>query len=654
MAKARKKIAAPYGLWPSPIAPADLARSARRFGLVQGDGAWVYWTEGRPQEKGRQALMRMRPGARAAEELLPAPWSARSRVHEYGGGEFLAAGDVVYFVNDADQDIYELPPGKLPRRLTNVPDLRFADFALDGARRRLLAIAERHRAGSHMPENLIVAVSLSGPARGTVTDIVTGRDFYASPRLSPDGSRLAFLAWDLPSMPWDEAELLVADLDAEGSPGRLRRIAGGDGAAASHPAFAADGSLTFITDANGTGRLAVLDGGTVRTFETEVGDYGRPMWTLASKPYAITDDGRILASAVGGGARSAAPGLAELRIADMACRLRPGFPQLDGMSWFEGGLAAVASAPDTGSSIMTFGEAKRTKSTVVRTSSDDTWRMISLPEPMRFANARGEDVHAFYYAPRNTEVAKPRGEKPPALVLAHGGPTSMANRSLSPRLQFYTSRGFAVLDVDYAGSTGYGRAYRERLDGQWGIADVEDCAAGARHLAAAGLADPGRIAIAGGSAGGYTTLMALATTDVFAAGSSHYGISDLTLLMEHTHKFESGYLHRLLGTTPKAWKMVCRARSPIHLVDDIRAPLILFQGLEDKVVPPEQSRLIADKLRRKGQTVELREFAGEGHGFRRAETIVAVIEAELAFLLRTFGLAGAGKPLRASGAPRRP
>ena len=272
----------------------------------------------------------------------------------------------------------------------------------------------------------------------------------------------------------------------------------------------------------------------------------------------------------------------------------------------------------------------------MRGSSDLALDDVALPKLVSFPGAAKAKVHGFYYAPTNSAVRPPRGTKPPALVLAHGGPTSMASRSLSARVQFYTSRGFAVLDVDYAGSTGYGRAYRERLDGQWGLADVADCAAGANWLGQSGLADPKRIAIAGGSAGGYTVLMALATTKAFAAGASHYGISDLSLLLEHTHKFESGYLHRLMGTSPKTWKKVFRERSPLSLIDGITAPVILFQGLEDRVVPPEQSRLIAEKLRARGTCVALHEFAGEAHGFRRAETIVAVLEAELAFLLEAM------------------
>ena len=638
MASAPRKPTAPFGLWPSPITPADVAKGTRRFGMVQGDGPYAYWTEGRPEEKGRQTLLRARPGQRSLEQLLEAPWSARSRVHEYGGGEFLAAGDVVYFVNDADQDVYALKPGETPERLTKEPAMRFADFAVDGSRGRLLAVAERARPGAEHPDNLIVAIALEGRARGKVTDIATSRDFYAAPRLSPDGQTLAFVAWDLPGMPWDEAALYIATLDADGKPGRPRKIAGGDGIAAAHPSFAPDGTLIFITDENGFGNLHANDGAETRALTKLKKEFGRPPWTLATKPYAIDAENRIYAAPIAD-ARPEGFG-SEVLTLDTRGRKKEWHAlaenQLDTLSLCTDGVVAVVSAGGAGPAITCYTLGESYGEIQVRASSDQVFENTSQPQTVTFPTGKGVKVRGLYYAPTTSAVSAPRGSKPPALILAHGGPTSMASRSMSARVQYYTSRGFAVLDVDYAGSTGYGRAYRERLDGQWGLADVADCAAGAKWLAREGLADAERIGIAGGSAGGYTVLMALATTKVFAAGASHYGISDLNLLMEHTHKFESGYLHRLLGTTPKAWKIVCRERSPLTLIDGMTAPLILFQGLEDRVVPPEQSRRIAEKLKARGQTVELHEFAGEGHGFRRAETIIAVLEAELAFLLQAM------------------
>lgn len=630
----------PYGLWPSPIAAEAVARAGRRFGLAQGEGEWVYWTEGRPEEKGRQVLMRRPSDGGPLEELLPAPWSVRSRVHEYGGGEFLVADGTVYFVNDADQDVYALVPGQSPERLTEHPSMRFADFALDARRNRLIAVAERWRKDADQPENLIVAIGLGGARRGRVGNLIRGRDFYAFPRLSPDGAKIAYMAWDLPGMPWDQSAVYLSGLDRAGKPAAPKRVAGGRGESASHPAFAPDGTLVFLTDESGWGNLVAWNGREAMPLTRLRKDLGRPLWSLGASPFAIDAESRIWAAPIenkpGSGIGST------IVTVDTRGKRRETYDiaetQLDTLTCTHDGLAAFSASAEAPATLRSYRLGDTYGETALRTASDLEIADVARPQMVSFRGGDGAATFAFYYPPTNDAAKPPKGKRPPALVLAHGGPTGMTGRGLNLRIQYYTSRGFAVLDVDYAGSTGYGRKYRERLDGNWGIADVADCAAGARFLAKQGLADPERIAIAGGSAGGYTVLMALATTDAFAAGASHYGISDLTLLMEHTHKFESGYLHRLLGTTPRAWKNVCRDRSPISLIGGISSPVILFQGLEDKVVPPEQSRLIAGALESRGITTELHEFEGEGHGFRRAETIAAVLEAELAFLIRALQL----------------
>lgn len=651
MAARSERITAPYGTWGSPIAAADLARGSRRFGLVAGDGAHVWWTEGRPAERGRQALMRTRldAGGRPGEpeEMLAAPWSVRSRVHEYGGGEFLAVGETVYFTGDGDQGTWEMAVGSEPRRIAAEPGMRLADYALDAGRGRLLAVAERHRqpaggdAHAH-PDNLIVAVPLAGADRGKVLPLVEGRGFYAFPRLSPDGTRLAFLAWDLPDMPWDQAALWVAPVRANGEVGRAKRIAGGGAVAAMQPLWLADGRLAFLHDASGFGNVALWDGDVVRDLTKIEGELGQPMWGLGQRTLVARADGALVAAASIGG-RPALVTVTELekrRPSVAIDEVGSGVTGIGSLAATANGIAGMLSRDRTAGGLG-LPASGRKGPVILRASSDLALdpATVSRGEEIQFRGGDRRVTYARYYAPRSATHRGPRGAKPPLLVLAHGGPTASAGRGLSPRVQFYTSRGFAVVDVDYAGSTGYGRRYRERLDGQWGIADVADCAAAAKHLAREGSVDPERIAIAGGSAGGYTTLMALATTKgVFAAGSSHYGISDLALLMEHTHKFEAGYLHRLLGTTPRNWQKVCAARSPLTHIEAVTAPLILFQGLDDKVVPPEQSRLIAEKLRERGVPVELYEFEGEAHGFRRAETIVRVAEAELAFLLRALRL----------------
>lgn len=633
---------APFGLWPSPISARDLTRGARSFGFRQGDGPYVYWTEGRPEEKGRQVIVRARPGTSPVpEDVLPAPFSARSRVHEYGGAEFLVADGTIWFVNNEDQDIWQLVPGGKPERVTNAQSMRFADMALDASRKRLIAVAERHAsAADHaQPENLLVAVGLDGRARGRITDLIEGRDFYAFPRLSPDGSKLAFLAWDLPDMPWDQAALYVAPLREEGSVGRPQRIAGGNGVAAMQPAWLDDDRLLFLSDETGFGNLRLWDGEKVRALTNLKAEFGLPMWNLGNRTFVVAGRNRAVASTDIDGQPSLIV-VTDIEARKPSVDMRPvAAASIGTLASFDGGLATTLGRARAPAAFVAMPE-KRKAPAILRSASDLALDQagISVARTVSFRGGDRKTTFAQYYQPQSATHRGPRGAAPPALVLAHGGPTSQAGRGLGLRVQYYTSRGFAVLDVDYSGSTGYGRAYRERLDGQWGIADVADCAAGARFLGAEGLANPARIAIAGGSAGGYTVLMALATTKAFAAGSSHYGISDLTRLMESTHKFEAGYLHRLLGTTPRSWKAVCKARSPLTLIDGMTAPLVLFQGLDDRVVPPEQSRLIHERLKARGVLTELYEFAGEGHGFRQAATIEKVAEAELAFLVKALGL----------------
>jgi dienelactone hydrolase len=636
------KTSAPFGLWPSPIRPRDLTRGARRFGLVQGEGPYVYWTEGRPEEQGRQVIVRQRPGLdKKPTDVLPAPFSARSKVHEYGGGEFLVAGEAIYFVNADDQDIWRLAVGGMPERITHAPADRFADMALDATRDRLIAVVERHAdSDAHAPpQNLLAAIALGDANLGEITDLATGHDFYAFPRPSPDGTRLAFLAWDLPDMPWDQSALYVAAIRADGSAGRPQRVAGGKGVAAMQPQWLDARRLLFLSDETGFGNLMVWDGTATRALTRLKTELGQPMWSLGSRTFVVDGPDRVVA----GGAIDGKPALIVVSGLDQrkaTVEARPvAAAAIGSLTAFDNGIAAGIAQAKAASALAAF-PGRRKAPQILRSASELALDPagISVGRAVSFRGGDRKTTFAQYYPPASATHRGPRGGLPPAMVLAHGGPTAQAGRGLALRIQSFTSRGFAVLDVDYAGSTGYGRAYRERLDGRWGIADVADCAAGARFLAAEGLADAARIAIAGGSAGGYTVLTALATTTVFAAGSSHYGISDLSLLMQSTHKFEAGYLHRLLGTTPRNWRSVCEARSPITLVAGMTAPLVLFQGLEDKVVPPEQSRLIHQRLEAQGVLTALYEFEGEGHGFRQAATIKTVAEAEIAFLRKALRL----------------
>ncbi len=564
---------------------------------------------------------------------------------------------MVYFINDKDQQVHALVPGKPPQRLTHATDTRFADLAHDPARNRLVGVAETHapkEGPEHaLPRNALVAIALGDSARGRVTELAASRDFYASGRPSPDGAQLAFLAWDLPDMPWDSASLYVASIRHDGSLGRPTRIAGGNGSATFQPEWGPDGHLYFAWDETGWGRLYRWDGkGISPEDQVPRAELWRSQWLFGMRCFALHPHRTFAAVYLKSGLPLLRVGMLkstkflsrEGRVATYA-ELQKEAARIDDPVAAGDAFAVLASPPLAMPAVMRTGHYGPSRPIAQHAllpvgpmpDAGIGADCISRGAVCEFRNGR-ERVFGIHYAPRNPEHQGPTGALPPALVLAHGGPTSMTDAGLKMRVQYYTSRGFAVLDVNYGGSTGFGRAYRERLDGQWGIVDVADCAAGARYLAKQGLADPGKIAIAGGSAGGYTTLMALATTKAFAAGCSHYGISDLGLLMQHTHKFESGYLHRLLGTTPSKWKGVCAERSPLNLIGGITAPVILFQGLDDKVVPPEQSRLIVEKLKARGIEVAYHEFPREAHGFRKAETIIAVLEAELAFLQRVLRL----------------
>jgi dipeptidyl aminopeptidase/acylaminoacyl peptidase len=634
-----KRQILPYGTWPSPISADLAARASSRIGMVQAAGDAIYWSESRPEEQGRQAIVRVGPDGRR-QDVLPKPYSARSRVHEYGGGEFLVAGDTVHFVNDKDQQVYALAPGGRPRRITEAPRTRFADFAHDPNRGRLIAVAEMHaarEAAEHTPPtNALVAITLDGKA-GEIAELVASRDFYASPRLSADGGRLTFLAWDLPDMPWDSATLFVAPLRADGSFGPAERIAGGDGSAVFQPEWGPDGHLYFVWDKTGWGSLYRWNGKRVALVRRSAGaDLFRPQWVFGSRCFSLHPNGRFAAAFTERGLPRLETGKLNGEIT--AHRpLQKKAARIDELVPFGTGFAGLVHSPHAMPAVMRL-ERGTLRPIVEPAPAAVGAGCISAGRVLEYRSAGGRKAYGIHYAPKNPGYRGPRSARPPAIVLVHGGPTSMTDAGLKMRLQFYTSRGFAVFDVNYAGSTGYGRAYRQRLDGRWGIADVADCAAAARFLGKQGLADPDKVAIAGGSAGGYTTLMALAATRAFAAGASHYGVSDLGLLMEHTHKFESGYLHRLLGTMLGRWKAVCAERSPLNLIDGIEAPVILFQGLDDKVVPPEQSRLIVEKLKSRGVDVAYHEYPGEAHGFRKAETIIAVLEAELAFLQRAMRL----------------
>jgi dipeptidyl aminopeptidase/acylaminoacyl peptidase len=624
-----------FGHWPSPVSAASVAEGALRFGRVQAHGNAVYWSEGRPAEKGRTPVMRW-SSADGIAELLPAPYSARSRVHEYGGGEFLVSSRRLFFVNDADQDVYERDLGvdggqPAIRRLTSLPATRFADFAWDNLRQRLIAVGETH-APDHgeLPRNALWVVPAGGT--GEVPSLLQeGCGFYASPRISPDGHRLAFLAWNLPSMPWDAAQLFVVELRADGAAGEPKPIAGGAGSACFQPEWAADGTLYFAWDASGIGQLyAWREGSDPRVAAAIEGDLSMPQWSFNAASYALLSDGGAYCSFVQNGES----GVAIAGGSTIAPR-QTGFSAIHAVSASEAGAVLEGLKDDEPLCIALDDLANPLASPVIlRRSSATAIDVGYLPAPKRLAIPSGAGtVHGLLYPPQNPAAHGPTGRLPPLIVSLHGGPTSAAARGLKPRTLYFTSRGFAWLDLDYAGSVGYGRAYRERLTGNWGIADVEDTIVAARFAASSGIADPDALFVTGGSAGGYTVLMAIATENVFCGAASYYGICDLVGLQKTTHKFEQGYQQTLLGASLEENEAVYRERSPLSRIGQISTPLIVFQGAEDNVVPKDQALAITGALRAKGIPVEYHEFAGEGHGFRQADTIHTCLERELAFYL---------------------
>jgi dipeptidyl aminopeptidase/acylaminoacyl peptidase len=623
-----------YGTWESPITADLIAAASVGLGQIALDGADIYWSVLRPSEGGRTAIERY-DASGTASDVLPAPYSARSRVHEYGGGAFAVHRGTVWFCHDADQRIYRLAPGGAPAAVTAVGRRRFADLTVDAGRGRLLAVCEDHAARGKEPANRLVSIA----ADGTVETLAAGADFYAAPRLSPDGRQLAWLSWSHPNMPWDGCCLTLAALDDAGRVATATVVAGGPAEALFQPEWSADGTLFFVSDRSGWWNLYRLAGGTAEPVCPLPLELGQPQWLFNMRTYGFVSLTRILA--VG-----QVDGIAKLMEIDVAAgaveTVVVPFVEMQGLVAGAGRAVFVGCGMRDTPVIARLDAATRTVETLRRSSERKIDAAhVSVPQPVSYESAGGRVAHAFYYAPQNGDFAPPEGELPPLIVKSHGGPTGQSGCGFSLKTQFWTSRGFAVLDVNYGGSTGYGRDYRRLLIGQWGVVDLEDCAAGARWLAAQGLADPARLAITGGSAGGYTTLCALTFSDVFSAGASHYGIGDLEALVRDTHKFESRYLDSLVGPWPAA-RDAYRARSPIHHAGGLDCPVIFFQGTEDKVVPPNQAEAMVTALRDKGIPVAYILFDGEGHGFRQARNIKRALEAELWFYGRIFGFSPAG------------
>ena len=635
---------APFGSWASPITSSMVTSSGISVSQIATDGESLYWLEHRPREQGRGVLVRRRHGA--DEELTPARFNVRTRVHEYGGGSFWVRNRAVFFVNFSDQRLYRRGDDTdadadhdACRPITPAPDIPAADRYADGCVTPngdwTVCIRESHVAHREARnEVVILPTDGSSPPR----PLATGNDFYACPRLHPDGTRLAWLEWSHPQMPWDGTELWVADFDPEQGLTHATRVAGGPHESVFQPQWSPQGQLHCVSDRTGWWNLYAIRGNAVVPLCPREAEFGGPQWVFGLSRYAFLADGTVICSYTQDGRDhlgTLRPGAATLTTLDTpsTSHIGGGSVQSDtrGRIYFLGGSATKGTAvlgldPGVGGIevIRAFDTAEIDE------------RYFSTPETLWFPTREGSRAHALYYPPTNKDFSAPLDEKPPLLVLSHGGPTSATTAQLHLALQFWTSRGFAVVDVNYGGSTGFGRAYRERLKGQWGVVDTSDCLEAATYLVQRGDVDGDRMAIRGGSAGGFTTLSALVFHDLFSAGASYYGVADLEALADDTHKFESHYLDGLIGPYPQT-RALYRERSPIHSADRLSCPVILFQGLEDRVVPPTQAEAMVEALRANGLPYAYLPIAGEQHGFRIAKNIERCLEAELYFYSRIFG-----------------
>lgn len=628
-----------YGTWSSPITSKRVAQSEVRLSQIEVSGDFSYWLEGRPREAGRTVLVR-RSLDGEIRDLTPQGYSVRSRVHEYGGGAYLPDGATTYWVNDTDQRIYRQRGVDSPQPVTAEGQergaLRYADFRLAAGGGHLVCIQEAHAPNGEV-ENRLVSVSVEGVKPAKV--LHKGRDFYAAPRISMDGEAIAWLAWDHPHMPWDAAELWVGSLNHEGHIDDSRRVAGGEAESIFQPEWGPDGQLYFVSDRTGWWNLYRLNAGEIEAVLQREVEMGSPLWVFGLAHYTFMPDGRLACIYREKGVE----GILLLQpnpasIVDLDLRLNSFYPPSLRYDPGNGELLAIGGSPSQTPAIVSI-DPETGDHQIIRGGQQEEIpsTFLSTGQDFEFPAAQHRSSFGLFYQPRNPKYKGPAGERPPLLVISHSGPTSHAKAHLQWEIQFWTSRGFAVGEVNYGGSVGYGREYRERLYGEWGVVDVEDCLYAAAHLAEMGKVDPNRMFIRGNSAGGFTTLSALTFSDLFAGGTSYYGVADPIALAEETHKFESHYMDKLIGPYPEARNRYLE-RSPFHNRDRFSRPVLLLQGQEDRVVPPSQATGLAEALHQGGIPYALVLYEDEGHGFREADTIEHCFDSELYFYQRVLNL----------------
>ncbi|MEZ7858607.1 MAG: dipeptidyl aminopeptidase/acylaminoacyl peptidase [Parasphingorhabdus sp.] len=628
-------IKKPYGSWPSPISAELITRAAPSLNFIQSYGDDLYWVEGRPWEAGRNVIMR-RDSNGSITDLLPAPFSHYSRVHEYGGMAYALNDDHLYFVNATDQNIYKycLDDTSAPQVITNNSSRRFADLIVDRQNQRLIAVCEEHN-DDQEPENYLASIALNNQTPA-IEKLVSGADFYAYPRISPDQSQLCWIEWQHPNMPWDATQLWQATI-SNGNLIEKKRVAGGDNnQAIFQPHWSPNNTLYYVSDITNWWNIYRFENGIGAPVLRMDAEFATPLWQLGMTTFDFIDANTIACIWTVSGIWHS--GFIDVATGVLTTVQTP-YSSMQAVACHQGSVYFVAGASVLASQIGGVNLQGQVSPIYAPATVDLDKADLAQPESISFTSGDNQQVHAFYYPPTSARYCGDDRELPLVIAMCHGGPTGATSSGLNLKIQYWTNRGFAVVDINYRGSVGFGRTYRQGLEGAWGIADVEDTQHAIAYLAGQQKIDPKRCLIRGGSAGGYTVLSALTFTDTFKAGASLYGIGDLETLAKDTHKFESRYLDSLIGPYPER-RDIYLERSPIHHADGLNCPVIFLQGLEDKVVPPNQAEMMVKLLEDKGIQVGYVTFADEGHGFRKANNIIRAMEAELAFYRDVFSLKG--------------
>jgi dipeptidyl aminopeptidase/acylaminoacyl peptidase len=621
-----------YGLWQSKITSDDLTVGSCRLSHLVCDGDDLYWSEGRPSEGGRTAIVKKTKNE--ISDVITYPFSASSKVHEYGGGEFCVKNGFVYFVNKEDQAIYKTDGINAPVQLTPSDNRRYADLFVDVKRGQVVAVCETHEEGALEPKNSIVSIDCD--ATGSVKTLQEGADFYMSPKVSYGKNRICWVEWNHPNLPWDNTKLYIAKINEDGSLGEKKIIAGENGSSVVQPKWDREGNLYFVDDVSGWWNLYKWDGGaSVENVYSSKREFALPAWVFGQSTYGFDSKGNVITA-------YKRQGVSRLGILDVEnkqmSKIDVDVTHIEKLVVCENDdvyiIAGSGDCPLAVQKVLSDDE----KLQIIKKQSDFELPKadVSYPQKLEFRNRDGNSCYGYLYLPTNSKYDVTTDELPPLLVKTHGGPTGATEAVFNLKIQYWTSRGFAVFDINYSGSTGYGTEYRKRLEGNWGVLDVDDCEDAVKFLADEKIIDRDKVAISGGSAGGYTTLCALTFTNSFKAGASYYGVSDVLSLMEETHKFEANYDVSMFGKENA--KEIMKKRSPINYTEKLSCPIIFFQGLKDSVVPPSQSVAMVNALKEKGIDTEYITYEEEGHGFRGAETIKSSIEAELNFFVKHLGL----------------